>query len=30
MYEGRLSNPMMDYLNSLIELEFSVIKENIP
>lgn len=28
-YEGILSTPMIDYLNSLIELEFSVVRENI-
>lgn len=28
-YKGILANPMIDYLNSLIELEFSVIRENI-
>lgn len=28
-YEGMLSTPMIDYLNSLIELEFSVVRENI-
>lgn len=28
-YKGILTNPMIEYLNSLIELEFSVIRENI-
>ncbi len=28
-YKGILSNPMIEYLNSIIELEFSVVKENI-
>ena len=28
-YRGILSNPMQDYLNSLIELEFSVIRDYI-
>ena len=28
-YKGILSVPMIEYLNSLIELEFSVVRENI-
>ena len=28
-YRGILSNPMQEYLNSLIELEFSVIRDYI-